>query len=78
METIYDVRQLLKNFGTIIYIGNRLADIELMEYEIKELYQIQCIETKEYQKALLLLRREAARLRDEKGENLNGKVNNWR
>ncbi|QKY69454.1 YqgQ family protein [Lentibacillus sp. CBA3610] len=67
METIYDVRQLLKRFGTIIYTGERSADLELMENEVKELYRIQCIETNDYQKALLLLRKEAARLRDEKG-----------
>ncbi|TMN20968.1 YqgQ family protein [Lentibacillus cibarius] len=70
MKTIYDVRQLLKRFGTVIYVGDRLADLELMEDEIKELYQSQCIDTKEYQMALLLLREEASRLRDEKG--LNG------
>ncbi|TRM12707.1 DUF910 family protein [Lentibacillus cibarius] len=70
MKTIYDVRQLLKQFGIVIYVGDRLADLELMEDEIKELYQSQCIDTKEYQMALLLLREEASRLRDEKG--LNG------
>ncbi|SFA71058.1 Uncharacterized protein YqgQ [Lentibacillus halodurans] len=67
MKSLYDVQQLLKRFGTIIYIGDRLADLELMENEVKELYQFQCIETKEYQKAVLLLRNEAARLRNEKG-----------
>ncbi|GAA0443351.1 YqgQ family protein [Lentibacillus halophilus] len=69
METIYDVRQLLKRFGTVIYVGNRLADMELMEDEIKELYQSQCIDIETYQMALLLLRGEMSRLRDEKGAN---------
>lgn len=68
METIYDIQQLLKRFGTFIYIGDRLADLELMEAEVKELYQAQFIETNEYQRALLLLRQEASRVRDEKGE----------
>ncbi|MGP4107274.1 YqgQ family protein [Virgibacillus sp. L01] len=68
METIYDIQQLLKRFGTIIYIGDRLADLELMEAEVKELYQAQFIETNEYQMALLLLRQEASRVRDKKGE----------
>lgn len=68
METIYDIQQLLKRFGTFIYIGDRLADLELMEAEVKELYQAQFIETNEYQMALLLLRQEASRVRDEKGE----------
>ncbi|MEQ6375910.1 YqgQ family protein [Bacillaceae bacterium S4-13-58] len=65
MNTIYDVQQLLKKFGTIIYIGDRLADLELMEAEVKELFQSQCISTQEYQMAILLLRQESARLRDQ-------------
>jgi uncharacterized protein YqgQ len=59
MKTIYDVQQLLKKYGTIIYVGDRLADLELMEEEIKELYQSQLIDVKEYQMAILLLRHEA-------------------
>lgn len=64
MKTIYDVQQLLLKFGTIIYIGDRLADLELMEAEIKELYQSQCITPNEYQMGTLLLRQEASKIRD--------------
>ncbi|WP_409301677.1 YqgQ family protein [Peribacillus sp. SCS-155] len=56
MKTIYDIQQLLKKFGTIIYIGDRIADLEMMESEIKELYKSQLIETRDFQTALLLLR----------------------
>ena len=58
MKTIYDIQQLLKKYGTIIYIGDRVADLELMEAELKELFQAQLIEVKDYQTALLLLRQE--------------------
>jgi uncharacterized protein YqgQ len=58
MKTIYDIQQYLKRFGTIIYIGERVADLELMEVELKELYQSQLIEPKEFQTALLILRHE--------------------
>ncbi|WP_033828417.1 YqgQ family protein [Bacillus andreraoultii] len=58
MKTIYDIQQLLKQFGSIIYIGDRLADLQLMESEIHDLYRSQLIDIKEYQMALLLLRRE--------------------
>ncbi|GGC91699.1 hypothetical protein GCM10007216_23020 [Thalassobacillus devorans] len=64
MKTIYDIQQLLKKFGTFIYIGDRLADLELMEEEIKELHQSQCMTNEDYQMAILLLRSEAARERD--------------
>ncbi|HZH61372.1 MAG TPA: YqgQ family protein [Metabacillus sp.] len=63
MKTIYDVQQLLKKFGTIIYIGDRLADLELMEEEIKQLYQSSLIEPKDYQMAILLLRQEIQKLK---------------
>lgn len=64
MKTIYDIQQLLKQFGTIIYIGERVADLELMEAEIKELYQSQLIDTKDYQSAILLLRHEIQFLKE--------------
>ncbi|MCL6587249.1 MAG: YqgQ family protein [Anoxybacillus sp.] len=59
MNSVYDVQQLLKKYGTIIYVGDRLADLELMEEELKELYQSQLIDTKDYQMALLIVRHEA-------------------
>ncbi|TXK91779.1 DUF910 family protein [Parageobacillus sp. SY1] len=59
MKTVYDVQQLLKQFGTIIYVGDRLADLELMEEELKELYQSQLIDVKDYPMALFILRHEA-------------------
>ncbi len=60
VRTIYDVQQLLKRYGVFVYIGNRVADLQLMEVELKELYQSQLIETQEYQVALLLLRQNIA------------------
>jgi len=59
MKNIYDVQQLLKKYGTVIYVGDRLADLEMMEEEIKELYKAQLIDVKDYQMAILLLRQEA-------------------
>lgn len=58
MKTIYDIQQFLKKFGTIIYIGDRVSDLELMESELRELFNSQLIETRDYQNALLLLRHE--------------------
>jgi uncharacterized protein YqgQ len=64
LKTIYDIQQLLKQYGTIIYIGDRMADLELMEEEIKQLYESKLIEAKDYQMALLLLRQEMQRERE--------------
>jgi uncharacterized protein YqgQ len=71
LKTIYDVQQLLKQFGTIIYIGDRLADLELMEMELKELYKSQLVDTKDFQSAILLLRHEIQKEK-EKREGLGG------
>ncbi|UOR12314.1 YqgQ family protein [Halobacillus amylolyticus] len=69
MKTIYDIQQLLKQFGTFIYVGDRLAELELMEQEIQELNQAQFIAKEDYQMAILLLHREIAKMKDErKGE----------
>ena len=65
MKTIYDIQQLLKKYGTIIYIGDRSADLELMEMEVRQLFDSNLIEVQDYQMAVLLLRQEGQRVRKE-------------
>lgn len=60
MKTFYEVQQLLKKYGTIIYIGERIADLEMMLDELKELHNSKLIETLDYQTAVLILRQEMA------------------
>lgn len=67
MKTVYDVQQLLKKFGTIIYIGDRVADLELMATEISELNQSQLIDQKDFTTAMLILK-QAIRLAKEREE----------
>jgi uncharacterized protein YqgQ len=55
MKTVYDIQQMLKRFGTIIYIGDRLAELEFMEMELKELYRSKFIDVREYQAAMIVL-----------------------
>lgn len=55
MKTLYDVQQLLKRFGTFIYTGDRLGDLELMATEIEELYQANFIQSDDYLMAKLIL-----------------------
>ncbi|PLR68132.1 MULTISPECIES: YqgQ family protein [Bacillaceae] len=64
MKTVYDVQQLLKKYGTIIYIGNRAADLELMEMEVRQLFESGLIEVQDFQMAILLLRQETQREKD--------------
>jgi uncharacterized protein YqgQ len=58
MKTIYDVQQLLKKFGIILYVGERVADLELMEMEIIELNRMQLLGKDVFHNAILLLRME--------------------
>lgn len=58
MKTLYDVQQLLKRFGIIVYMGKRLYDIEMMKIELERLYQAGLIDKRDYLDAELILRRE--------------------
>lgn len=58
MKTLYDVQQLLKQFGIVVYLGKRLYDIEMMKIELEALYQNALIDKKNYLIAEMILRRE--------------------
>ncbi|CAG9619299.1 YqgQ family protein [Sutcliffiella rhizosphaerae] len=62
MNTIYDVRQLLKRYGTFIYTGDKWADIEMMEDEIRELYRSNVLDAKSFQAVMIILRNESSKL----------------
>ena len=66
INTIYDIQQYLKRFGAIIYTGDRIADLQLMEMEVQELYKSQLMDTKDFQSAILLLRHEIRILQEER------------
>ncbi|MBP1043726.1 ROK family glucokinase [Vagococcus sp. BWB3-3] len=58
METLYDVQQLLKSYGTVVYLGKRLWDIEMIGIEIDSLYQAGILELTTYQQIKMILTRE--------------------
>ncbi len=58
MRTVYDVQQLLKKYGTIIHLGNRLWDIELMMIELKQLEEVGVLDRETFIQAMLVLKRE--------------------
>ena len=58
MKTLYDVQQLLKQFGVVVYLGKRLYDIEMMKIELEALYQSALIDKENYLIAEMILRRE--------------------
>lgn len=58
MKDLYDVQQLLKQFGIFVYLGKRLYDIEMMKIELERLYQNGLVAREIYLQAELILRRE--------------------
>jgi uncharacterized protein YqgQ len=62
MKTMYDLGQLLKKHGTIIYTRDRSLDLVLMEEELRELYEMKLIDVKDYQQGLLILKTEKTKL----------------
>ena len=58
MKTLYDVQQLLKQFGVVVYLGKRLYDIEMMTIELEALYKSALIDKENYLIAEMILRRE--------------------
>ena len=63
MKNMIDVYELLKQFCTFIYTGDRIGDLELIEDEIKELYKSRMIEQAQYQSAILIIRYEYSKLK---------------
>ncbi|WP_164216112.1 YqgQ family protein [Virgibacillus sp. YIM 98842] len=66
MKSVYEIQNLLMKFGSVIYTGNRIGDLELMESELEELFHYQMINSEEYTQAKLLLKKEITRLSNEK------------
>ncbi|TFB23803.1 DUF910 family protein [Filobacillus milosensis] len=58
METMIDVRQLLKRFGVFVYVGNKKADLHLMEDEINALFDNGLITREDYMSARLIIKKE--------------------
>lgn len=54
----YDVQQLLKRFGSYVYMGNRLWDIEMTGVELKKMHEAGLIDDSTYIHAKLILRHE--------------------
>ncbi|MGF2140400.1 YqgQ family protein [Enterococcus innesii] len=68
METLYDVQQLLKQFGVYVYVGKRIYDIELMQIELKNFYDSCLIDRDVYLTARRILTREH-RIEESREEN---------
>ncbi len=69
LKTIYDVQQLLIKYGTLIYIGDRLADLDMMEDELREMYQSQLIDLHDFKMGHLIIRQAIEKEKDRRRRN---------
>ena len=65
MKSIVEIQSYLSSMGTIIYTGNRIADLELMMEELSECYQNGILSVVDYQKAKLVILHEIKLIRSE-------------
>ncbi|MEG0386392.1 MAG: YqgQ family protein [Solibacillus sp.] len=70
MKSMLDIIELLKTYGIYIYTRDRIGDLHLMEDEVKELYKSQFIDVKDFQMAMLVLRQEERKIKEEKSNQL--------
>ncbi|SOC36226.1 YqgQ family protein [Ureibacillus acetophenoni] len=66
MKSMIDIYDLLKQYGTFIYTGDRIGDLFLIEDEVRELYKAQVLDVKEFQSAMLIIRQEVTKLETQK------------
>ncbi|ERI08229.1 YqgQ family protein [Aneurinibacillus aneurinilyticus] len=57
INNILDVKALLRRFGIVIYMGDRLTDYEMWEEELRELYQESMIDMEEFRAAMMILQK---------------------
>jgi len=57
-----DVRQLLRKYQSFIYTGNEQTDLDLMQTELKDLYENHLISIQTYQTATLIIRKRLSEL----------------
>ena len=61
MKDYLGVLQVLKRFGIYVYTGNRKDDIEMVQSEVKDLYDNGLLMKEDYLQAVLILRSESAK-----------------
>ncbi|HDG8498957.1 YqgQ family protein [Staphylococcus aureus] len=55
INNFYDVQQLLKNYGFLIYFKNPEDMYEMIQQEISSLYQYELLSKEEYLKCTLII-----------------------
>lgn len=57
IKSVFDVKDLLRQFGIVIYTGDPLGDYEMWEDELRELYAEKMIDLDQFQQAMTVIKR---------------------
>ena len=58
MQTFYDLQQVLKSFGILIYMKDRKHTLSMVEYEVRELRRLELISKEEFLRAMAIIKHE--------------------
>lgn len=64
MNSLYDLQRLLRDFGTIIYTGDREGDLHLLEMEMIELRKRNLIDSNQFIIAKQIIANERSLLKE--------------
>lgn len=63
MKNFYDLQKLLKNYGIVIYMKDKKQRLDLIEFEVRELYRVNVIEKNEFLLAIAIINKEREELK---------------
>ncbi|MBF0710080.1 MULTISPECIES: YqgQ family protein [unclassified Gemella] len=58
MRNFYDIQQLLKSYGIVVYMKDRRHYLDLVDFEVRELYKRELIPQKEFLLAISIINQE--------------------
>ncbi|WP_051330782.1 YqgQ family protein [Aneurinibacillus terranovensis] len=56
IKTVLHVKDLLRRFGIVIYMGDPVSDYEMWEEELRELYAEKLIQPEEFRDAMTVIK----------------------
>lgn len=62
MKNFYDIQELLKSYGILIYMKDRTHHLDLVEFEIRELYKRELLTQEKFLLAIAIINKERQNL----------------
>ncbi len=66
IKEVYEVIDILKQFGIFVYTGHRYSDYILIQMELEELYKSGVIPQRTYLESMVVMNRNIAKLKNKR------------